>query len=197
MQYVMLASVVAGFSVVLGGVWLRRRREAPLRREIRAQDVTFRAGVAVWLKESYGWGGWLDLKSGMALVVRGDAIEISSVAWPFRIVMGEEYYFRARETTIQVRREPSRPFELRWIVVTGRTDGKDVRLAISTRNAHQLSQVWNALAGAGAVPVGPPPPGRDGTGRDAGRQGWITDRITVVSAVLEVSAVRWSGTMLM
>jgi len=79
--------------------------------------------------------------------------------------MGEEYYFRARETAIQVRREPSRPFELRWIVVTGRTDGKDVRLAISTRNAHQLSQVWNALADAGAVPVGPPPPGRDGTGR--------------------------------
>ena len=135
MQYVMLAAVVAGFSVVLGGVWLRRRREAPLRREIRAQDVTFRTGVAVRLKESHGWGGWLDLKSVMALVVRSDAIEISSMAWPIRVVMGEEYYFRARETTIQVRREPSRPFELKWIVVTGRKDGKDVKLAISTGNA--------------------------------------------------------------
>jgi hypothetical protein len=165
MEYVILATVVAGFSVILGGVWLTRRREAPLRREIRAQGVTFQTGVAVRRKESYGSRGWLDLKSGMALVVRGDAIEISSMAWPFRVVMGEEYYFRARETTIQVRREPSRPFELRWIAVTGRKDGKEVKLAISKGNAYQLSQVWSALVGAGAVPVGPPPPGRDGTGR--------------------------------
>jgi len=165
MQYVMLAAMVAGFSVVLGGVWLQRRREAPLRREIRAQDVTFRTGVAVRRKESYGPGGWLDLKSGMALIVRGNAIEISSTAWPFRAVAGEECYFRARETTIQVRRDPSRPFELKWIVVAGRKDGKEVKLAISKRNARQLSQVWSAMVGAGAVPVGPPPPGRDGTGR--------------------------------
>ena len=164
MQYVMLAAVVAGFSAVLGGVWFTRRREAPLRREIRAQDVTFRTGVAVRLKQ-YGWSRWLDLKSFMALVVRGDAIEISCMVWPFRVVMGEEYYFRARETTIQVRREPSRPFELKWIVVTGWKDGKEVRLAISTGNAYQLSRAWSALVAAGAVPVGSPPPGRDGTGR--------------------------------
>jgi hypothetical protein len=164
MEYVMLAAVVAGFSVALGGVWLQRRREAPLRREIRAQDVTFRTGVAVRRKESCSWGGWLDLRSGMALVVRGDAIEISSTAWPFRVA-GEEYYFRAGETTIQVRRDPSRPFELRWIVVTGRKDGKEVKLAISKGNAYQLSQVWSALVGVGAVAIGPPPPGRDGTGR--------------------------------
>ena len=41
MQYVFLAVVLAGFVAGLGQVWLRRRREAPLRRKIRSQNVTF------------------------------------------------------------------------------------------------------------------------------------------------------------
>jgi hypothetical protein len=34
MEYVLLAALVVGVSAGCGGVWLRRRREAPLRREI-------------------------------------------------------------------------------------------------------------------------------------------------------------------
>lgn len=50
MQYVFLVVVVvvvvlSGFVVGLGQVWLRRRREAPLRREIRSQNVTFWTGL--------------------------------------------------------------------------------------------------------------------------------------------------------
>ena len=43
MQYVLVAVVVAGFSLIYGRVWLRRRRGTPLRREIRARDITFRS----------------------------------------------------------------------------------------------------------------------------------------------------------
>ena len=166
MGYLMRAALALGVLIGCGQVVvLRRRREAPLRREIRAQDVTFRTGVPVLLGQPYGWPRWLQLNSVMALIVRRDAIEISSQVWPIRVVLGMEYYFRARETTIQVRREPSRPFELKWIVVTGRQGGNEVKLAISKERADQLCQVWSALVGAGAVPVGPPPPDRAGTGR--------------------------------
>jgi hypothetical protein len=45
MQYVMVAIVVAGFSLIYGRIWLRRHRETPLRRELRAGDITFRANL--------------------------------------------------------------------------------------------------------------------------------------------------------
>ena len=116
-------------------------------------------------RQPYGWPRWMPLNSPFtALIVRGDAIEISDDFWPIR-VLGKEYYFRARETTIQVRREPSRPFEPKWIVVIGRRRGQEVALAISHENAFRLGQAWSAMTGAGAVPLGPPPPDRAGTGR--------------------------------
>ncbi|HWM98427.1 MAG TPA: hypothetical protein VNO54_15390, partial [Streptosporangiaceae bacterium] len=73
MQYVFLAVVLAGFAIGLGQVWLKRRREAPLRREIRSQNVTFRTNLTeVKVKEGHGWPEWLALRSSMALYVRGD-----------------------------------------------------------------------------------------------------------------------------
>lgn len=167
MEYALLAALVLGVVAGCGRVWHRRRREASLRREIRAQDVTFRvSNVPVLLRQPYGWPKWMSFNNPfMALIVRGDAIEISNVIWPLRVVLGEEYYFRARETTIQVRREPSRPFEPKWIVVTGRRCGQEVALAISHESALRLCRAWSAMTAAGAVPVGPPPPDRAGTGR--------------------------------
>jgi hypothetical protein len=55
MQYVVLAVVLAGVAVFLGQVWLKRRREAPLRREIRSQEVTFEVVLPeVKVNEGYG-----------------------------------------------------------------------------------------------------------------------------------------------
>ena len=94
MQYVFLAVVLAGFVIGLGQVWLKRRREAPLRREIRSQSVTFSTRLSqVKVKEGYGWPRWLSLNSSMALCVRGDSLDISSTNLPIRVVMGMEYYF--------------------------------------------------------------------------------------------------------
>ena len=39
MQYVMVTVVIAGLSLIYGQIWLRRRRQTPLRREIRARDI--------------------------------------------------------------------------------------------------------------------------------------------------------------
>ena len=42
-QDVFALCVAAGLVVIYGRIWFRRHREAPLRRVIRARDVTFRA----------------------------------------------------------------------------------------------------------------------------------------------------------
>ena len=109
MQYAFLGVVLAGFVIGLGQVWLRRRREAPLRREVRSQPVRFWTALAeVELNEGSGWPEWLPLRSSMALYVRYDSFDISSTFLPFRVVMGMEYYFKSSETSIETSRDPSR-----------------------------------------------------------------------------------------
>jgi hypothetical protein len=162
MQYVLLAVVLAVFVINLGQVWLRRRREAVLRREIRSQNVTFWTLLPqVKVNEGYGWPRWLSLNSSMALYVRGDSFDISSTILPSRVVMGMEYYFKASETSIETSRAPSRSDALNWIIVTGSQRGEEIKLAITNGNAGQLHDAWNALVAVGAIPIGPPPGGPD------------------------------------
>ena len=105
MQYVLLAVVLAGVAIGLGQVWLKRRREATLRRAIRSQNVTFCTRLPqVKVKEGYGWPIWLSLNSSMALYVRGDSFDISSTNLLIRAVMGMEYHFKASETSIEASR---------------------------------------------------------------------------------------------
>jgi hypothetical protein len=159
MGFVLLAIVaVVIVGTTIGGVLLQRRRETPLRREVRSKAITFRISLPqVKERQSIGFPRWLALNSIMALYVRGDAFEISSTIPPFRVIIGVEYYFRAPETTIEVTQEPSALSKMDWIVVTGRRDGEEVKLAITTRDPSQLHESWNALAAAGSVPIGPPP----------------------------------------
>lgn len=93
----------------------------------------------------------------MALHVRYDSFDISSTFLPFRVVMGMEYYFKSSETSIETSRAPSRSSRLKWIVVTGRQRGYEIKLAITNPNEGQLHDAWNALVAAGATPIGPPP----------------------------------------
>jgi hypothetical protein len=158
MQYALLAVVLAGFAICLGQVWLKRRRERPLRREIRSQSVTFWTRLPrVKVKQGYGWPAWLSLNSSMALYVRGDFFDISSSLLPIRVVMGMEYYFKASETSIETSRDPSRNSALNWIIVTGSQRGEEIKLAITNGNEGLLQDAWNALVVAGAIPIGPGP----------------------------------------
>lgn len=160
MQYILLAVVLAGVAIGLGQVWIRRRREAPQRREIRSQNVTFQLGLAeVKLKEGYGRPEWLPLRSSMALCVRGDSFDISSTILPIRVVMGMEYYFKANEASVETSRNPSRNSAMSWIVVTGSHHGEEIKLAITNGDEGRLHDAWNALVAVGAMPIGTAPGG--------------------------------------
>jgi hypothetical protein len=160
MEFVMVVAVASMFTVIFGKVWLKRRREAPLRREVRAQDIIFRTRLYnVKEKKSQEW--LTAMYGEIYLIVRADAFEISCIISPIRAILGLEYYFRARETMIEVSRLPGIP-KREWIVVTGRQLGKEIRLAIA--QTRDLRDAWNALVAAGAVPVGLPPQLREVSG---------------------------------
>jgi hypothetical protein len=158
MQYVVVAIVVAGFSLIYGRIWLRRHREMPLRYEIRTRDITFRATLdRVTVIEP----GWLQpgrdfavpMSSPVDLIVRGDAFEVSS-GNPFgRAVMGLEYFFRASETSVELNRPVSRTHGKDTpprIIERGWQGGKKIQLAIKQK--HDPIEIWNALTVAGVVP---------------------------------------------
>ncbi len=108
MQYVMVAVVVVGLSLIYGRIWFRRRRGTPLRREIRARDITFSAVLdrvyviePDWLQPGRDFE--VPISSPVELIVRGDAFEVS-YARPLGRVMGLEYFFRAHETSVELNR---------------------------------------------------------------------------------------------
>src|SRR5215475_10222851 len=158
MQYILVTVIVAGLCLIYGRIWLRRRRETPLRREMRARDVTFRVvldHVSVsepgWLQPDHDFD--VPISSPVELIVRGDAFEISSARSLGRVVMGLEYFFRAPETSVELNRPIPRIYG--WdtpprIVVRGWQAGRKVKLTIR-QNSDPL-EIWNALTGAGGVP---------------------------------------------
>jgi hypothetical protein len=160
MQYVALAVVVAVVMAILGQIVLRRHRTASLRRDMRTQAITFRTELD-WVKiaDPPWWARETeDGLRGMELIVRDGMVEVSTL---FRAVIGLEYCFRARETTIELSRNPLRIYGMdtrrEWILVKGRQADRDIQLAMTKR--HFLHDVWNALVAAGAVPTsgGPSP----------------------------------------
>jgi len=155
MQYVLMVIVVAGLAFVYGRIWLRRHREAPLRDQTRARGITFRAVLdRVEVLEPGALGGdfGVPISRPVELIVRGDAFEVS-FAYPLGRVMGLEYFFRARETSVELNRPIPRIYgsgTRSRIIVRGWQDGKKVQLTI-TQKSDPLD-IWNALTAAGAVP---------------------------------------------
>jgi hypothetical protein len=158
MQYVMVTVVIAVFALTYGRVWLRRWRQTPLRREVRAREITFRVTLD---RVSVTEPGWLQpdsdfdvpISSPVELIVRGDGFEVSSARPLGRVVMGLEYYFRAGETSVELNRPIPRIYGIDTpprIIVRGWRAGKKVQLTIRQKN--DPLQIWSALTGAGAVP---------------------------------------------
>jgi hypothetical protein len=144
------------FAVAYALVWLKRRRDASIRREARAQSVSFRGGFKA--KRINPLGHEFVFHQDMDLIVRGDILEISSTIAPLRFIMGFEYYFRAHETTIHFKCVSARlggNSDHEWIVIKGGDLGGSNRMLIS--NNYKLYDAWNALVRAGVTPVGPPP----------------------------------------
>jgi hypothetical protein len=139
-----LALAVGAFAVV---VWSRRHHEAPLRKEIQARPVvTFWASVHV---KANILGAMVTAKGALTLTVRGDAFEVSHPFPLARFLFGQDYRYRAADTTVKA--VPGLWHD--WIEVNGSPGSARIQVGRRQMNL----QIWDALVRAGAHPIGPPP----------------------------------------
>lgn len=153
--------VVVAVAVAALALNLREwRRNAPLRQEMKTHPIAFRTELRlVKFPDSPWWGAGNEVRGrGLELIIRGEMVR---VGFPFGLVAGPQFYFRAPETTIEFSRNPLRIYGIdsrdEWIIVRGKRNGREFRLTITKR--HFLEDIWTALVAAGAVPAsaGPSP----------------------------------------
>lgn len=124
-------------------LWSRRRREAPLRKEMQARAVmavmTFQARVVT------------EDRGGLRLTVRGDLFEVSHPFPLARFLFGQDYCYRAEDTTVEL--VPGLWYD--WIEIGGQQGTGLSPMRIGRRK--MTRQIWDALVRAGAQPIGPPP----------------------------------------
>ncbi len=84
-----LTVLAVAFAAVAVVSWPRWHGEAPLRKEMRARPVTFRAGVDV--RASF-LDMMLPVTGPLYLVVRGDVFRVSHLLAPARFLFGQQYW---------------------------------------------------------------------------------------------------------
>jgi hypothetical protein len=146
------AVILAVIALVVGYAVLRelprRRWEEPLRKEMRARPVTFQAGVDV----KVGAVDPMESQRGpLYLSVHGDAFEVSHALPIFGFLNGQNYCYRAQDTTVEM--VPGVLHD--WIEICGLPGSGAVRIRIGRRKMNR--QLWDVLVNAGAHPIGPPP----------------------------------------
>ncbi len=144
-----LAILAVAFAAVAVVAWPRQHDEAPLRKQMRVRPVTFRAGVDV--RASF-LDMMLPVTGPLYLVVRGDVFRVSHLLPPARFLFGQQYCYRAEDTTIKV--VPGLRHE--WIEIDGQPAGTAARIWIWRPSMNR--QIWNMLIRAGAHPIGSAPP---------------------------------------
>ena len=75
-----------------------------------------------------------------------------------------EYFFKAGETTIELRHAAPRMRRMKtqdWIIAKTRHSSRDLQISFTTYNYTNTSipAAWDALVRAGAIPIGPTPAG--------------------------------------
>jgi hypothetical protein len=141
-----ILAVAFGTSVL--PAWTRRRREEPLRRELAARPVTFRSGVDV--RARY-FGQLASQRGPLYLNVYGDAFRVAHVLPLTWFLFGQDYCYRARDTTVEM--VPGMLHD--WIEISGQPAGSAAQIWIGRRKMNR--QLWDALVAAGAHPIGSPP----------------------------------------
>jgi hypothetical protein len=147
----LLPQVLIPLVIIGGAVYLftrrnrERNRNAPLRGEIEAR-VCFKTTLdRVSILGTGGFGGtrgvWISVRGPKRLVVGTDAFMISA---PQAL---REFVFRGPESSIALG-QARNPDDC--IMITGQPGGRQVQLAITGDN---LPDIWQALAGTGAVQV--------------------------------------------
>jgi hypothetical protein len=116
---------------------------------MQARPLTFRARVDV----KVGAVDPMESQGGpLYLSVHGDAFEVSHALPLFRFLNGQDYCYRARDTTVEMVHGVLHD----WIEICGLPGSGAVRTRIGRRKMNR--QLWDVLVTGGAHPIGSPPP---------------------------------------
>ena len=107
--------------------------------------VTFQARVDV---RANFLGTMTSQHGPLYLIVCGDAFEVSHPFALARFMFGQDYCYRAGDTTIKVVPGPRHD----WIEISGQPIGSAAPIWIGRRDMNR--QIWDALVRAGAHPIG-------------------------------------------
>jgi hypothetical protein len=148
---IVAACVLIGWVTMVVLAFQKYRSRRPAREAARARPVTF--ATPVKLRPVRTLGGFRGPGSDfVTLTVRGDLIEVASPHRLFQVIAQQEFYLDAGAVTFGVERG-YRGRER--ISITGTSDGRQVRLSVSSDFG--LRPIWDALTAAGAEPTGDPP----------------------------------------
>ena len=140
----MLWFVPVGLLVLVAVAQWWRRHNDPLRPELLARPVTFKA--AVFVRRRPAVRRWGEHVYSHDLIVRGDLFEVSYVNC-----------YRAEEVTVEY---VITGLLNDWIEIAGPSGLIAIRWKrrIWSRRGDMDRQIWDALVSAGARPIGWPPP---------------------------------------
>jgi hypothetical protein len=162
MQWVLLAAVVVGLSVVEFRILRDRARLAVVREAVKKEAVVYRTPIsAQWRR---GWWGRGNAK-GMQLVVREHSFELS-YAFPGARFLSEEWFCTApdaRMTTGEGRFLPpqiNRECIVLSIPSIDNTHERQEILLSSLPPGRRLRAAWDALVVCGVLASGDPPQDR-------------------------------------
>jgi hypothetical protein len=143
---------------------LREWYRNPLRRQMRTRPIAFRTELDLvrFPEPTWWWGAGDETRGSLEVIIRGDMVRVGTFFG--LVIIGQQCYFRAPETTIALSHNPMRIYGIdsrrEWIVVRGKKDGREFQLSMTKR--YFLDDVWNALVAAGAVPASDGPSPRTG-----------------------------------
>ena len=139
---ILVFCLVLAWIVMIALGFQQHRSRRPAREAARARPVTFATPVKLRTARTVGrfHGPGTDL---VTLTIRGDLVEIANPARLLQVIARQEFYLDARAVTFGVERG-YRGRE--WIFLIGTSDGRDVRLSVSS--IFGLRPIWDALTAA-------------------------------------------------
>jgi hypothetical protein len=90
----------------------------------------------------------------LTLVIRDGYLEVYNPVWLIRVITGLEFRFPIRAVTFQAVRSGRGRTR---IAIAGDSEGRNVELELGPPTEAWARLIWDALAAAGATPLGSPP----------------------------------------
>jgi hypothetical protein len=144
------AFVIGGFGVAMVRQWRKTSREQFVREAASTEPVSFRTGVRLKLRLTGGI--WSPKTLGaMELIIGTSTVRLTTRPEIAGRVLGSEWFFTGKDTTIKWSMLRSDPFRRTWIIISGTSAGQKAQVAVVPME--YPDHVWEGLLRVGCLPL--------------------------------------------